>query len=143
MRALLLCLALIGCSPSPAQPVKLLTSDVAQGVNGCCVPVVSGVLVPDAEAGTALRVDGEGHTVVGIRPDGGLTYGETQEYLRPVAIERILPLTWPAGYTARQVGSEIEVLDASGGVAATTGHRYICAQHVDGSWSACIAAELT
>jgi hypothetical protein len=31
---------------------------------------------------------------------------------------------WPSGYTGRRVGSEVEVLDRSGKVVATTGQRY-------------------
>jgi hypothetical protein len=33
-----------------------------------------------------------------------------------------MPVAWPPGYTGRQVGSEIEVLNAGGEVVATTGH---------------------
>jgi hypothetical protein len=34
------------------------------------------------------------------------------------------PLTWPARYTARRAGSEVEVLDPAGRVVLTTGGRY-------------------
>jgi hypothetical protein len=34
------------------------------------------------------------------------------------------PLTWPRGYTARQAGSEVEVLNSTGKVVLTTGARY-------------------
>lgn len=141
--ALALMVSLAGCGFLGSQPVKLLTASGPQGVHGCCVPVVSGLLLPDEEFGTVINVDGEGQTVVGIRLDGGLNFGDTEAYLRPVEGGRILLVTWPQGYTGRQVGSEVEVLNASGEVVATTGRRYVCAQHVDGSWSACAAAEAT
>ena len=34
------------------------------------------------------------------------------------------PVMWPAGYSARRAGSEVEVLDATGRVRATTGRIY-------------------
>ena len=34
------------------------------------------------------------------------------------------PLMWPKGYTAWRVGSEVEVLDATGNSVLTTGGRY-------------------
>jgi hypothetical protein len=34
------------------------------------------------------------------------------------------PIMWPVGYTARRVGSEVEVLDMEGRVKATTGRSY-------------------
>jgi hypothetical protein len=36
----------------------------------------------------------------------------------------ITPITWPFGYTARRVGPEVLVSDASGTVVATTGRWY-------------------
>jgi hypothetical protein len=35
-----------------------------------------------------------------------------------------MAVAWPRGYSARYVGSEVEVLDWYGKVAATTGKRY-------------------
>ena len=34
------------------------------------------------------------------------------------------PVIWPEGFSARRAGDEIEVLDPSGNVVATTGRRY-------------------
>jgi hypothetical protein len=34
------------------------------------------------------------------------------------------PAVWPSGYTGRWAGSEVEVLDGTGRVVATTGQRY-------------------
>jgi hypothetical protein len=34
------------------------------------------------------------------------------------------PVMWPHGYTARQVGNDVEVLDVNGGVKARTGRTY-------------------
>ena len=34
------------------------------------------------------------------------------------------PVMWPAGYTARRVGTEVVVLDGDGNVKATTGRTY-------------------
>ena len=38
------------------------------------------------------------------------------------------PVMWPAGYTARRRGSEVEVLDTEGKVKATTGRTYHISQ---------------
>ena len=38
---------------------------------------------------------------------------------------------WPKGYTGRRAGDEIEVLDADGGVRATTGRTY----HIASAWA--------
>jgi hypothetical protein len=38
------------------------------------------------------------------------------------------PVMWPVGYTGRRVGAEVEVLDPSGTVRATTGRLYSIAQ---------------
>lgn len=38
------------------------------------------------------------------------------------------PVMWPAGYTARRVGTEVMVLDVDGNVKATTGRTYHISQ---------------
>ena len=129
---LALALCVLGCTGE----VKLLTARGPQGVHTCCVSIVSGLLLPDEEFGTVISVDGLGQS------DGGGPNYETTE-MRPVGDGRIVPVTWPEGYTGRQAGSEVQVLNASGEVVATTGRRYFCARHADGSWSACAAAEAT
>lgn len=133
--ALALCLA--GCA---GEPVKLLTYSGSTGIHGTDVSVVSGLLLPDEQFGTVIRVEGEGRAVLGIMPDG-LGYGDPEEYLLPVDDGRTLPVTWYPGYTGRLAGSEVEVLNAKGEVVARTGVRYVCAHHVDGSWGACEPAE--
>ena len=36
----------------------------------------------------------------------------------------LVPILWPAGFTARRFGTEIEILNESGKVIAVTGNRY-------------------
>ena len=59
---------------------------------GCAAALIEGELVEDPDAGVAIL-------------DGGSPR----------------PVVWPTGYSARRVGSEVQVLDASSGVVATTG----------------------
>jgi hypothetical protein len=45
------------------------------------------------------------------------------------------PLRWPSGYTARRSGFEVEVLDPTGTVVLTTGHRYwMCPEEYLPNW---------
>jgi len=83
------------------RPVPLLTGrgglgpqDDA-GMVGCYTYFVLSPLTVDATYGTAITEFG--HTT---------------------------PVMWPLGYTGRQVGSEVEVLDATGKVRARTGNIY-------------------
>ncbi len=59
---------------------------------GCAAALIEGELVEDLDTGVAIL-------------DGGSPR----------------PVVWPTGYSARRAGSEVQVLDASGGVVATTG----------------------
>jgi hypothetical protein len=93
---------LVGCGLLPSTPVHLVTGSPT--TNGCFAASTTGLLVADATYGTAI-VDMVG--MIGPPPGGG-----------PLA------LAWRAGFTGRQVGSEVEVLDPDGHVVATTGHRY-------------------
>ena len=68
---------------------------VADGMVGCYTDFAVGQLVVDATYGTAIVENG--------RPS---------------------PVMWPPGSTARQSGSEVEVLDEHGSVLARTGSRY-------------------
>jgi hypothetical protein len=92
-------LGLVGCGPSG---VSLLTRDPFGG-KGCYVAEASGRLVVDPSHGTAI-----------IPPDGST--GTVRD--RTI-------VAWRPGYTARRIGSEVEVLDPQGRVVATTGHSYI------------------
>jgi hypothetical protein len=83
-----------------ARPVPLLTGHGGlgppeDGKVGCYTYFVLSPLTVDATYGTAIREFG--HTT---------------------------PVMWPPGYTGRQVGSEVEVLDATGKVRARTGNTY-------------------
>lgn len=65
---------------------------------GCFVANTTGLLVPDATAGTAI----------------------VQEDMAKITA----PVLWPMGYTARRSGDQVEVLDRAGHVVARTGQRY-------------------
>ena len=111
--ALALAAVLAGCAPT-GEPVKLMTlSTIATAA--CCVPCVAGVLLPDEDIGTVIRVDKAG---------GGFSGCE----LHPTQGMSTEPVAWPAGHTGRRVGSEVEVLNGNGEVVATTGQRYECFQ---------------
>jgi hypothetical protein len=75
---------------------------VSQG-GGCYLSGPSGTLVKDPIFFTAMDI------------------------LGPIA----QPVAWPAGYSARVAGSEVEVLDTEGKVVATTGRRGYTLPFVD------------
>ena len=89
-------------------------SPVREGraVVGCAAALIEGVLVADTGAGVVL--------VAGGTPT---------------------PIVWPAGYSARRVGAEVQVLDVVGRVVATTGESVqIGGGAIDGGgirWWAC------
>jgi hypothetical protein len=94
---LVLAIAATACA-GPA--VTLLTGrgslgPLADGMVGCYTDFALGPLVVDAAYGTAIV-----------------------EHGHPT------PVMWPPGSTARQSGSEVEVLDKKGSVVARTGNRY-------------------
>jgi hypothetical protein len=98
-----LAVCLIGCG----SPVVLLTG----GYAGCfagMAPRVTGLLISDAEHGTAIKVE---------RVED--TWGRNLP-----AVGTVAPVMWPTGYTGRRAGSELEVLNEAGDVVATTGKRY-------------------
>lgn len=101
--ALALAIAAAGCGGAQ---VPLLTGnggfehptanpDGLLPIVGCYTNFASGELIVDRVNGTAIV-------------DGSVT----------------LPIRWPEGYTGRQAGSEVEVLDGAGKVVAITGRRY-------------------
>jgi hypothetical protein len=98
--------ALSGCA---GRPVHLLTGWGAlgppeSGIVGCYTYFTVGELVVDAEFGTAI-VEGDGAPV---------------------------PVMWRPGFTGRQAGSEVEVVNSAGEVVARTGNRY----QIEGAHSA-------
>jgi hypothetical protein len=97
---LTLALLVLGCGLLPDSSVQLLTY-IPQGGEGCYLNEVNGLLVVDANYGTALIENGA----------------------RPGASPNPLRVAWPTGYTAQRVGSEVEVLDPHGNVVMTTGQR--------------------
>ena len=95
---LVIALLIAGCAAS-AEPVKLLTGWGlgGEGAPACHTVYMYGLLVPDPDSGTALE----------IRNGGGKA-----------------PVMWLPGSTAVQIGSEVQVLDPTGKVIATTGKQY-------------------
>jgi hypothetical protein len=75
-------------------------------------------------SGTQGRLEADGHGGTTIVPDGLPAGG---------------PVSWPRGYSARPNGRELDVLDPSGRVVATTGSRwYLPGGPGDGGvWYAC------
>ena len=99
---LALALLVLGCGPSDAE-VQILTAP--QDHTGCFAADAAGLLVVDPTYGTAIIGDGHENMLVG---------GDV-----PVIV------AWPAGFSARRSGSEVEVLDAPGNVVVgVTGRSY-------------------
>jgi hypothetical protein len=101
---------LVGCSsgaPSGGAG-QLLTGAVFSG--GCFTNSASGPLVADPKYGTAI-IDEVMTRVTGTQAS-------------PV------PVAWRPGFSARQAGSEVEVVAPDGHVVATTGKRY----RIDGGY---------
>lgn len=79
---------------------------------GCYVANTTGLLIVDATAGTAI-----------VSEDMS---------------KKTAQVLWPAGYTARRSGDQVEVLDRAGHVVARTGERYeLLGGYNDGKWIAC------
>lgn len=89
-----LALVLAVAGCGPGEPVELAVSESGQG---CFLASTTGRLIADPDAGTAI-----------IQEDMG---------------QATVPVAWPAGYTGRRSGSEVEVLDGDGRVVARTGER--------------------
>ena len=101
--ALALALCLAGCGLMPhSDPVQLLTAPLSH--TGCFAADVSGLLVVDPTDGTAIVANNHPSML-------GLSDVPTT-------------VAWPAGFTARRNGAEVEVLTPEGNVAATTGRSY-------------------
>ena len=105
--ALAMALALGMLAAACGGSVSLLTGTVGsgsatEGMVGCYTNFAQGQLVVDAAYGTAIVENG-----------------------------RATPVMWPVGSTARQSGSDVEVVDKQGTVVARTGSRY----QIEGGYS--------
>lgn len=103
-------LFVLACGPFASVP--LLTGVPPHGVSdtgqiGCYTSAATGLLRYDPTVGTTIE-------------------DETAMTLAPVAV----PIMWLPGFSARRLGSEVEVLDADGNVVATSGRRY----RIDGGY---------
>jgi hypothetical protein len=104
--ALAAVLLLAGCG-ALREPVPLLAGP-PQPFSGCFTFAISGELIADPTYGTVMR--------------DTATYDETvTQVTRPPTV----PVAWRTGFTARRLGSEVEVVDPQGTVVATTGRRYL------------------
>ena len=79
---------------------------------GCFTAGTTGMLIVNAEAGTAIVQEDMGKSTV--------------------------PVRWPKGYTSRRIGDQVEVLDTAGRVVARTGRRYyLPGGYENGTWLTC------
>ena len=87
-------IAMVGCAPVPGPAVHLRTGD-----GSCYTFYTKGELVVDKAAGVAIIEVSPGNPA------------------------KAMPIVWPPGYTGRESGSDVEVLDGRGLVVARTGTR--------------------
>ena len=108
--ALVLASLVVVAACGPGEPVTLLADS---GNTGCYVANTTGMLIVDPKNGTAIVSEDMGKTTV--------------------------PVRWPAGYTGRRSGDQVEVLDRDGHVVARTGQRYelLGGYNRDNTWAAC------
>jgi hypothetical protein len=102
--AMALACALLACTTKapPGDPVQLLTGTMPFGADECDGGGNAAVLLVDREYGTALAAY-------------GMFDNDTTR----------APVMWPPGFTGRQVGSEVVVVDPEGNIVATTGQSYV------------------
>jgi hypothetical protein len=97
----------------------------ALGVSACGAPVQGG---SSDEPVQLLTGDAGGYTIWnkdGVRSCFGLNVvGQIVADPKYGTAIDATPVMWPLGFTGRWVGSEVEVLDPTGSVVATTGRRY-------------------
>jgi hypothetical protein len=107
--SLALALCLVGCSwlAPNGDSVQLLTGPPGSSSLGCFTDAATGPLIVDPKYGTAI-IDEVMIKVSGTRPP-------------PV------PVAWRPGFSARHVGSEVEVFDPQGNAVAITGRSYVLA----------------
>ena len=104
--------AVIGGTPPGTIALRTQTPEPPGTLQACMAALTSGTLVRDATSGVALR-----------DPDGS-----------------VRQVVWPYGYTARDDGGRLVVLDASGAVVAHEGDRVsIGGGEIDsrGTWLGC------
>jgi hypothetical protein len=89
-------LAVIGCG-APVEPVNIITGPPHP--TGCFAFSFPGLLVADPTYGTAFHFDGD-------------------------QTNRVVPVAWRPGFTARRSGSEVAVFDPNGNPIAVTGRHY-------------------
>ena len=124
-----LALFLLGCSLMPG-PVTLLTGG-GEACHAGPQATVEGVLIADPQSGTAVNVE-RSESEWGVMP----------------AVGSIVRVIWPTDYTGRRLfGGEVEVLDASDQVVATTGRKVVLGQQAsfgetDGAFAACGGSEV-
>ncbi len=86
-------------------------SGPVDGYIGCYLSHITGLLIPDPSAGTAIVEEDMGH-------------------------ERTVPVKWPPGYTGRlAIDGQVDVLDEKGVVVARTGLRFELLGGYDGGSS--------
>ena len=93
-------LLFIGCAGS-----GLLTGETGACAWAGPTPLVQGLLLPDAEFGTVIRVEK-------VVPEFPVSFPE---------VGGTVPVMWPSGYTGLRIGDEVEVRTREGNVVATTG----------------------
>jgi hypothetical protein len=108
--ALALTLYLAGFATAPDESVRLVNHNYLPV--GCYTNSAAGPLIVDRDYGTAIKdMDVGGSSA---------------------------PMTWRPGFTARRVGSEVEVLDPDGKAVAITGRSYrLAGGYVHGEFWAC------
>lgn len=98
--------------------IRIITTVVlALGLAGCAALTPRGEQVPLLTGNLGCYAGGEGGptALLVAEPKYGTSFSGQ-------------PVMWPAGYTARRVGTEVIVLDAQGIVKATTGRTYHISQ---------------
>ena len=109
---LALALAASGCGAlSPTPELVFLAPRVDMYTPGCHTSFTVGKLIVHAATGTAVVQDED---------------------------ERVIPIRWPAGFSGRRVGTEVEIRNADGRLIATTGQRYrLAGGYGEDGWRGC------
>ncbi len=104
-------LLLLSACTAAGEPVALATDSQHLG---CFVANTTGLLIVDATAGTAIVSEDMSRTTAQV--------------------------LWPAGYSGRRSGDQVEVLDGTGRVVARTGERYelLGGYNDRNQWIACV-----
>jgi hypothetical protein len=128
------------CRQSPRQRTRrgsrLSSRPEAQPARGRTIPANMGGIVKTLllaltlAACSATPAGASVQLLTGVRPDACYAGGEVGE-TGPLVVDPQYgasfnghPVMWPVGFSARYSGSEVEVLNGSGNVVATTGRTY-------------------